>query len=128
LSLRSLSRAEGIDEEKITQPLRQRIIELEQMLGEAQKQLTESADVQTRILAGIMSEADSSNNTVVIALVLLLVGLAIGFGAAFYVFEQRVKRRFRWTKGLVNEDRKLECEFSARSPAACTGLAGIRTS
>ena len=84
---------EGIDEEKITQPLRQRIIELEQMLGEAQKQLTESADVQTN-LGGIMSEADSSNNTVVISLVLLLVGLAIGFGAAFYVFEQRVKRRF----------------------------------
>ncbi len=84
---------EAIDEEKITQPLRQRIIDLEQMLGEAQKQLSESAGQQSHS-AGVMNEADSGNNTVVISLVLLFLGLAIGFGSAFYLFEQRVKRRF----------------------------------
>jgi hypothetical protein len=84
---------EGIDEEKIAQPLRQRIIELKQMLGEAQKQLSETAEVQNRP-SDVMSNTDNSDNTVVIALVLLLIGLAIGFGTAFYLFQQRVKRRF----------------------------------
>jgi SH3 domain protein len=91
---------DSLDEEKITAPLRQRIIELEQMLGEAQKQIDEAGEQQVLATGDVqpVSSAMDMSQTLVIAAVLLLVGLVSGFAIAFYLFEQRVKRRFAGLK------------------------------